>query len=346
LRNLFGLLILSLLAGCVAGAGGDLEWARPRKELLWPKPPDPPRIRYLRAVDGTPKVEPEKKKGGFLQWLTGTERRSLPLLSPYGVVADGRGRVWVADPLAHRVALFDLSRKKMEPLFQFADVRLETPIGLALDRVRGRLYISDAGLRAIVVIDLGGRLLGRWTDELLRRPAGMAVDGQGRLYVADVLQGEVLVFSPDGKRLKRIGSFLAEDGKFNRPANVAVGRDGTLFVVDSLNFRVELISAAGKSLGSIGQLGDIPGRFARPRGIALDSAGHVYVADAAFGNIQIFDRQGRLLLFFGTPGSGPGQFSLPAGLCFDDQDRLYVVDAYNHRLQIFQYLPPEGDGRR
>ncbi|TYO98731.1 NHL repeat-containing protein [Geothermobacter ehrlichii] len=336
-RALLLLLILFLPAGCVSGPG-SFEWASPVADLVWPKPPDLPRIRYLRSVSGTPDAVPAGEDKVFLRWLTGEEERAVPLVSPYGVVADGQGRIWVADPLAHRVAFFDLARKKMTSLSQFGQVRLDSPLGLAFDPKRKRLYISDPGLRAVVVVDPAGRLLGLWTDDLLQRPAGMAVDAEGRLYLADVLLGEVLVFSPEGTRLERIGSFLTEDGKFNRPANVAVDRDGTLFVVDSLNFRVEVISAARESLGSIGELGDIPGRFARPRGIALDSDGHVYVADAAFGNIQIFDRQGRLLLFWGEPGQKPGQFSLPAGLYFDGRDRLYVVDAYNHRLQVFQYV--------
>ncbi len=328
--------VFLVLTGCL-GPQANPDWAKPGTDLVWPKPPDVPRIRFLNAFDGTP-VATTEKSGKFLAWLTGDEQQRVPLLSPYAVVADGAGRVWVSDPLAHRVALFDLSRNQRQALNNFGDQGLDTPLGLALDRKRGRLYISDGSLRRIVVAGMDGGLVAVWTHELFQRPAGLALDSTGNLYVADVLLGEVLVFSPDGRLLRRIGSRLTEDGHFNRPANVAVGRDGTVYVVDSINFRVELIAADGRSLGTIGQLGDIPGSFARPRGIALDSDGHVYVADAAFGNIQVFDRSGRLLLFFGEPGRKPGAFSLPAGLCFDDQDRLYVVDSYNHRIQVLQYL--------
>ncbi|GAB4166420.1 MAG: 6-bladed beta-propeller [Geothermobacteraceae bacterium] len=338
IRWLWAVLLLGFaLSGCSLGPPPDPNWAQPDADLVWPPPPDVARIRYLNSFDGFPDSQ-EQEKGGFFSWLTGAEAEGVPLLSPYGVVADGRGRVWVTDPLARRLVLFDLARRRVVPLERFDNQGLESPLGVAYDARRERLYISDGSLGLILVVSADGRLQDVWKHQLFQRPAGLALDTGGQLHVADVLLGEVLVFSPEGKLVRRVGSLLTEDGKFNRPANIAVSADGTLFVVDSINFRVELISADGRSLGSIGKLGDIPGSFARPRGIALDSDGHVYVADAAFGNIQVFDRTGQLLLFFGEPGQDRGQFSLPAGLFFDSLDRLYVVDSYNHRLQLFQYL--------
>lgn len=339
-RPVLALLLLALLSGCAGSVGaGNPDWYVSDSDLIWPDPPEVPRIKYLREVTTLPSAGQKESQGGqWLQWLTGEDERQMPLLAPYAVVADGQGRVWVADTQGQSVVFFDLARNRVRRQGVFSGIVLQSPIGLALDVARERLYISDSKLNRILICDLSGKYIASVDHEALARPAGMATDHQGNLYVADVDLGEILKFSPEQKLLGRYGSQLIPGGKFNRPANVAIGADGSIYVVDSLNFQVEVVSAAGESLGSIGQIGDVPGSFARPRGVALDSDGHIYVADAAFSNVQIFNREGQLLLFFGEPGKAPGQFSLPAGLFFDVADRLYVVDSYNHRLQIFQYV--------
>lgn len=338
------LLLLNVLGGC-AGVGLPVVWGDPTQNLVWPEPPDQPRLRYLRTLVGPQDFQTSGRKGQLFRWLTGEVAQNLPLVSPYGVTADGEGRIWMSDPEAGLVHLFDLRRQSVEYLQGGDTLRFRSPLGVAYDPSRKRLLVADGVLKQVVVLDAEkGLLLGQWSPPGgFGRPAGMALDRQGQLYVADVLTSQIEIFSPEGAHLRSLHSQARPQEGFNRPANLWVDLQGRIYVVDSMNFQVEVLAPDGTAHGTIGALGDTQGHFARPRGVAVDSEGHVYVADATFDNIQVFDLTGQLLLVLGESGKQPGQFSLPAGLFIDSQDRLYVVDSFNQRLQIFQYL---GKGNR
>lgn len=330
------------VAGCASGGPARINWADPAVDLAWPAPPERARIRFLRTIAPADFVEKEGQGQKLWRLFTGEQPEVLPLAGAYGVAADGDGRVWVADSGTRVVHIFDLARHRVDYLGGAGDALFESPAGVAYDREARRLYVSDTVLGQVFAFDDRGRLVGTPSPPAgYGRPAGLAVDSRGSLYVVDAVRGKVEVFSREGSHLRSVESDLPPDGVFNLPSNVAVAGDGRIHVVDSMNFRVETFAPDGTSLGTVGEIGNVPGSFARPRGVAVDSEGHLYVADATFGNIQVFDAAGRLLLYFGTPGEKPGQFSLPAGLFFDVADRLYVADAYNGRIQVFQYLPGE-----
>ena len=341
MRHLLALaIVLTFTSGCTLVAAPVAQWVDPTTNLQWPPPPDKPRIRYLRDFKGPADFEKNSTSQKFFTWLTGDQERKLPFVSPYGIAADGKGRVWVADMGIRGVHQIDLAKKEVDYILSAGTVPLVTPVGVAVDLERKRLYVSDATLAKVFLFDLEGRFINEWdAPDNFGRPAGLAVDKSGRLYVVDAKRNRLSVFSPEGELLHTITSAALPDLTFNTPSNVAVNAQGQIFVVDSMNFRVESLSASGESLGTIGSIGDGPGYFARPRGIAIDKDGHIYVADATFDNIQVFDNSGELLIYFGQSGQNTGEFSLPAGLTFDPQNRLYVIDSYNQRLQIFEYLP-------
>ena len=331
---------LAFISGCTLIATPEPQWVDAATSLQWPQPPDKPRIRYLRDFKGAADFEKESSSKKILTWLTGDNEIKLPFISPYGIAADGSGRIWVADLGIRGVHQIDLAKENVSYILSAGTVPLVTPVGVAVDLARQRLYVSDTTLAKIFLFDLDGRFIKEWdAPDNFGRPAGLAVDKSGQLYVADAQKNRLNIFSKDGELLRTITSGALPELAFNTPSNVAVNAQGQIFVVDSMNFRIESFSAAGESLGTFGSAGDGPGYFARPRGMAIDGDGHIYVADAAFDNIQVFDSQGSLLIYFGQPGKTAGEFSLPAGMTFDQKNRLYVVDSFNQRLQIFEYLP-------
>ena len=333
------LIMLSSLNGCVGVSTQPFLWQDETVDLVWPPPPDEPRISYLRSLVGPQDFKAKDQTSGVLDWLLGERQEELPLLSPFAVATSQSGLVWVADNGSRMLYRFDLNRKKVDYFQEFAGIRLFSPSGVAVDEASRRVFLADAESPKIFVLDFEGNYLESWGPAGgFKRPAGLALDSAGRLYVADVMGESVYVFNVDGSLAKKVQSRLSTDGRFRKPLNVALGPNDEVLVLDAISFTIEVQDAQGVLLATIGQPGDAAGSFARPKGLAVDRAGHVFVSDSAFDNIQVFDLAGNLLMFFGGTGGQPGRFNLISGLFVDQEDRLFVADTYNHRVQVFKLL--------
>lgn len=316
--------------------------------MVWPPPPDPPRIEYVRSLSGPEDLRrvPRGALSRWLGWLLGRRGSGGALARPYGVAVSTDGtRLYAADSDAAQVAVFDFALGRVERLSSAKAGRLTTPIGVACG-VDGRVYVTDAEQKRVKVYGPDGLFLTQFGRSgegpgALRRPTGIAVDrARGRLYVADTQGQCIQVFDLEGATVAVIGSSGQGPGQFSMPTGVAVDRDGNVYVVDTFNCRVQVFGPDGVFRLTFGERGDQAGQFARPKMAAVDPEGHVYVTDAIFHTIQVFDGQGRLLMFFGEPGNGPGGFSGPTGVAADSGDRLYVADSLHQKIQVFRRLSP------
>jgi DNA-binding beta-propeller fold protein YncE len=70
-------------------------------------------------------------------------------------------------------------------------------------------------------------------------PAGVAVDGSGHVFVAELSNNRIQKFDSSGKFLTTWGIPGSGDGQFNEPETVAVDGSGNVFVTDFLNNRIE-----------------------------------------------------------------------------------------------------------
>jgi len=305
--------------------------------LVWPPPPQKPRIQYLKTISGPADIGVKKSwLKRAIDTVLGKEEIEERILRPYGVYADTE-RVYVTDPGRHIVHIFDMNERRYLQIREVGDEEVVSPIGISSD-TNGDIFLSDSVLKRVMVFDRNGRYLrdiGR--PDIFLRPAGIAIDPD-RVYVVDTHAHHVVVFDKKtGGMLFRFGQNGIEKGEFNYPTNIFI-KDGILYIMDSMNFRVQIFSRDGDFLSSFGKLGDGSGDFSKPKGIAVDSEGHIYVSDAHFDTVQIFNRDGTLLLGFGNTGRKEGEMMLPAGVFIDRNDKIYVADSYNNRVQVFQYL--------
>jgi sugar lactone lactonase YvrE len=165
-------------------------------------------------------------------------------------------------------------------------------------------------------------------------PAGIAVDGDGNVYVTDYALDRVVKFAPDGTVLGQWGNSGNGPGQFSSPFGVAVD-GGNVVVVDQLNNRVQRFASDGTLLSAFGSAGAGPGDFRTPFGVAL-AGGHVYVADFGNDRVQILNLlDGSVQSTIGSRGSGDGQFQRPAGVAVGGEGTLYVTDHFNDRVQRF-----------
>lgn len=162
----------------------------------------------------------------------------------------------------------------------------------------------------------GNFLDGTADSSFFNLPAGLAVDAQGAVYVADTGNHAVRKISPDGQVTTVAGDGLlgSADGKgrsarFNTPKDLAVAQDGTVYVADTLNHMIRKIAADGTvtSLnapsdrvveifpGKVIPAGDYAdgalksAKFNEPAGLALDAKGNLYVSDTGNQRIRYID---------------------------------------------------------
>ena len=339
-----GALLLLLLAG-IAGACRHVpvRSAPPVAPLLWPPPPDVPRIEYLGEVRIP--ADAGIRSNWFVRFVgrvfLGPRRDGMA--RPYAVAVGFEGAILVADPDARCVHLFDVTRGKYRRLDRAGDEPLVSPVGIATDAA-GRIYVADSVRRAVFRFDPSGR----WLDTIgggdrLIRPTGLAFDSErDRLYVVDTLAHRILVLDASGRTVGEIGRRGQADGEFNFPVAVALDRTGRIFVSDSMNFRVQVLEADGRFVRAFGEAGSGAGGFDKAKGIALDADGNIYVVEGLHDVVQVFDGEGRLSTVLGSSGSGPGEFDLPAGIHVDGNGRILVADSANHRIVLFHYLGDPG----
>lgn len=148
-------------------------------------------------------------------------------------VAVSAERIYVADLLHHRVAVYD--RRSRQRLFTIpagpedGASRLFSPTNLALDSA-GRLYVSDTGAFRVQQYDAAGRHLrsfGLHGDGpgQFARPKGIALDRERRLYAVDAAMQVVQIFDGEGNLLLHFGGPEAGGPSLSLPADVAIDYD-------------------------------------------------------------------------------------------------------------------------
>jgi DNA-binding beta-propeller fold protein YncE len=334
-------ILMLLLAGCVAPPMGC---AKPRGELfppidpprVWPGSPERARIKLIGVYATSYDLKASQSGMEVMKTALRGSRPPIRFSSPHAL-AIGMGQVLaVADSAGASVHVIDLDARSHVVIRGWDEERFGAPVGVAW--IGPRLFVTDAQRHEVIELDASGRFHGRFGQDILARPVGIAyVEKREALYVVDGASHDLKVFDPSGSLVRTIGRRGSAPGDFNFPTHLSSHGD-VLVVADSGNFRVQLLDLDGAVRIDIGHKGDAAGDFALPKGVAFDSDGHLYVSDAQFENIQVFDESGQLLLAFGEEGAAPGSFWLPAGLWIDDDDRIWVADAGNRRVQVFAYL--------
>jgi sugar lactone lactonase YvrE len=231
----------------------------------------------------------------------------------------------------------------------FAQKKIAQAIGPTATTLDWAAYVAPfAGGGARGLVD-GSLNLARFSD-----PFGIAVDGDGNVYVSD---------GGDSNRIRKITpagivSTLAgstegfvdgtTDAAFNTPSGIAVDAAGNVFVADTGNNAIRKITPQGvvSTLAGDGKAGYRDGaanqaQFNGPIGIAVDHGGNIYVADTYNDRIRMISVAGQVTTLAGsnTPGyqdgmGGNALFDTPCALAIDGNNKLYVADTRNDAIRI------------
>lgn len=296
---------------------------------------------------------------------------------PQGIAVDSHGTVYVIDTGNHCVR--KLTSAGIVTTLAGAGnpgsvdatgsaAQFNRPAAIAVDTV-GNLYVADTENHTIRKVtaagtvttlagnpECGGYADGAGSAAQFNKPAGIAVDANGNVYVADTANHTVRKVTPSGTVTTLAGNAGhpgCTDGpgtsaRFRLPASVTVDSSGNAYVADSYNHAIRKITPDGgvttpfgaENQGITDGAGTVA-RFKLPESVAVDAAGNVYIADSANATIRKSTPDGRVSTLAGTPGktgtadgkAGEALFTRPAGIAVDAAGTVYVADSWSHTIR-------------
>lgn len=300
--------------------------------------------------------------------------RSLPNLpalaarfeGPAGLAADDVGNVYVADLGAvlriardgsvSRVAGTS-ARGRSDDGGPASAARLQGAFAVAVDRGRN-MYIADGTEHRVRKVSADGSIAtvagtstaGRGTDgpatgSALSRPLGVAVDGDGNVFIADSGNHRVRRVDRSGRISTVAGTGAAGFGGDGGPAIAAQLRfptglatdGGTLYIADTENHRIRMVGPSGvittiAGTGVEGSSGDsglaTRAQLARPFAVVAGARGTVYVADSYNSSVR------RLMVGSNIETVATGASSGIFGLALGPDGALFVGDPGERRVLV------------
>eukprot|EP00058_Branchiostoma_floridae_P018621 XP_002604110.1 hypothetical protein BRAFLDRAFT_71602 [Branchiostoma floridae] len=219
---------------------------------------------------------------------------------PFGVTVSDEGEIFVADRGNQRIQVFTLQGTfvRQFPTVVSGEEKLK-PDDVAMDGegnlwVVGDLWGMDTDFVGFAVqYNKQGTVLRKFDLQATGWGRGVAVDTRrNHILITQTkdssnLQGEVLLFRPDGTLVRTVG----QQQGMKYPWYITVDREGNILVSDCLNNCVFVYNEDGQFLLRFGGHGRDEGQLKHPRGICTDRAGNIIVADWLNCRVEMFDRK-------------------------------------------------------
>ena len=272
------------------------------------------------------------ERNGPSATVGGIDASAVPGALAWSVAVDAAGAVYIADAGAHRVRKVDASG-------------VETTV--AGTGTAG--FSGDAGPA---------------TSAMLNAPSGVAVDGAGILYIADLQNMRIRRVDKNGVISTVAGNgrpgFSGDGGPATRaglgPNRVAVDRSGALYVADAGNHRIRKIDTRGiittvAGNGRAGFSGDggpaTRASLDEPWDVAVSDQGTLYIADPHNGRIRAVAPNGVITTVAGssadadfTGDGGPATSAVlsldysRSGVALDSGGALYITEEFGRVRKV------------
>jgi DNA-binding beta-propeller fold protein YncE len=207
---------------------------------------------------------------------------------PHGLFADRDGNVWVTDGKNQTVMKFAPDGRALMTLGKLGVAgdgpdTFNSPSDVVV-APNGDIFVADGhGDKTnarIVKFSKDGKFIKAWGSagsgpSQFNVPHGLAMDSEGRLFVADRSNDRIQIFDQDGK-------FLAEWKQFGRPSGIYI-RDDILYVADSQSGeKYNAPFRQGVRIGSVKDgkvtafISSPDPKLEMPEGLAADKDGNIF----------------------------------------------------------------------
>lgn len=213
---------------------------------------------------------------------------------PYGINADSKGILYIADLRNGMVSKFDKDGRYLGLFGEKSpsDNVFSAPAGLAVKN--DIVYITDVKQNSLKIFDLQGKLIKQIGAPGINSgqffaPNAVTVDDYGNIYVSDSGNQRIQIFDKNGKFDGIIKGSSGSYGKadFVNPRGIAV--DGnTIYVVSNLSNRLVAFDKSGYQIFSFGGQGSGKKEFILPNGLYVDKNRRLYVTDTINQRISVF----------------------------------------------------------
>ena len=220
---------------------------------------------------------------------------------------------------------------------------VDHPLGVAYDRTNDKIYATEPIAGKVLVFDGNGKNGRLFVQDESRQatqtplsgtsvksPEGIDVGADGSVYIADPDKNAVVVFTPEGRKVREIA--------FAKPTRVTVVGDrlyvllspGTLVVTD----------LRGNVVNRFGTRGGAAQNLYGPTGVAVDAKRNSYITDSENFRLVALSAALKPIWQNGQPGSSDASMSarslqLPTGITLGADGNLYVVDGMAGQILVF-----------
>lgn len=286
------------------------------------------------------------------------------LSAPRAIAIGQEGDLYVTDSRNHRILHIAPDGSLLHQWGSFADISTGNaplgsfyePWGIAVGP-DGSVYVSDTWNHRVQKFTADGAPVTSWgqygqpipdmpeTQSSFWGPRGVAVDSEGRVFVADTGNKRIVIFDEDGNYITAFGTGGFDPGQFDEPVGVAVASDGTVYVTDTWNQRVQSFTPGSDGLTYLPlQQWDVNAWFGQSLEnkpfIAVSEDGHVFITDPEGYRVIQFTSTGEFVRTWGDFGIGTDEIGLAAGLAVDPDGAIWVTDAGNNRIMKFTLPSP------
>jgi DNA-binding beta-propeller fold protein YncE len=217
---------------------------------------------------------------------------------PHGIAVDAQDSIYIADPKRGLVLVYNAEGIFQRYIGKLRDGEsmFQEPTAIAIDTGTGRLFVLDAPINELMVLDLEGRLLKRIGGRRnsvtsLEHPNEVAVD-KDHIVIMDSYSSRIQVLDQ--------GFNLVSQFKFRNVVGIPVAREmglaldstGNIYIGGQHASQIKVFKVTGEQIATLALANARDdSRIIAPAALWIDPSDRIFVADKQNSRVQVFQKR-------------------------------------------------------